>query len=186
MWSRGLGWINGFPNKSRFSRLSLRKSLGRAASWLCAADRYLNLESRPMWNGKHTSSLSSSFRLTSSLSWQNWEGRDGSRFWLTSRIWRVRCRVDRQRASLKASRWLLWRMSSERQLRSPIVAGSFLIWLLLRSSLRKAEKKRKTKGKLSYTEQNSIYFSGLLGKLPFKQKSTIQCLSDAWNNNQQN
>lgn len=145
VWSRGLGWTNGFANKSRFSRLSLRKSPGSTASWLCATERNLNLERRPMWSGKQTSWLSSSFRFTSSLSWQNWAGRDCSRFWLRSRIWRVRCRVDRQRASLKASRWLLWRMSSDRQPRSPMVAGSFFMWLLLRSSLRRAVKTNREK-----------------------------------------
>lgn len=140
LWSKGFGWMNGFPNRSKFSRLSLRKWPGNTVNWLCAADRYLSLASLPMWNGKHASSLSSSFRLTSSRNWQNWAGRYCRRFWLRSRSWRVRCSVDRHSSTLKASRWLLWRTSSERQLRSPMVVGSFFMWLLLRSSLRRAGK----------------------------------------------
>lgn len=139
-WLRGLGWMKGFPNRSRFSRLSFRKSPGSMASRLCAADRYLSFESQPMWKGKQASSLLSSLRLTSSRSRQKWVGSACRRLWLRSRSCRLCCREERQRASLKASRWLLCSTRSERQLRSPMVAGSFLMWLLLRSSLRRAKK----------------------------------------------
>lgn len=132
----GLGCSKGFPKRSKFSRQSFLKSLGKKGSLFRAADRKRKWPNWPILNGNLINSLSSSFKLTSSRSWQNWIGSALILFWLRSKNWSDFWRVELHRAPLKDSRWLSCKLSSWRQTRSPIVAGSCLIWLWLRSSFR--------------------------------------------------
>lgn len=123
-----------FPKRSKYSRNKFLNSLGKNGSLFRAADKNRRFVNCPILKGNRINSLSSSFKSVSSRSWQNCTGSALILFLLRSKLRSDFLSVDWHKATLNDSKWLSLRLSSWRWIRSPIVAGSFFMWLWLKSN----------------------------------------------------